>query len=103
MYDFVVEGTTFSGDCVAFGDYGSSNPSHARGIVNEYPQGKAVTVYYMQEDPEVSVLEPGVKGQAWFLPLFGLVFFVVGSVMAVLLPRAMRKRDPPSPMLRRDE
>jgi hypothetical protein len=92
MYDFVVKGTTFSGNRVAFGDYGSSNPSHARGIVNRYPQGKAVTVHHMPGNPEDSVLEPGVQAQAWFLPVFGLIFFVVGCLMAVFLPKAMKKQ-----------
>lgn len=63
MYDFTANGTTFSGDRVAFGDYGSSNPSHARRIVNEYPKGRNVTVHYTQENPEVCVLSPGSKAR----------------------------------------
>ena len=90
MYNFTVGGTTFSGNRVAFGDYDSSNPSHARGIVNRYPQGKAVTVFYSKDKPDVCVLEPGMKGQAWFMPAFGSIFFVVGGLMLVFLPRVMR-------------
>ena len=97
MYEFTVDGATFSGNCVAFGDYGSSNPSHARRIVNKYPKGTAVNVYYMRENPEVCVLEPGLKGQTWFLPAFGLVFFVVGSLIAMFLPRALRKQPATQP------
>ena len=97
MYEFTVDGATFSGNCVAFGDYGSSNPSHARRIVNKYPKGTAVNVYYMRENPEVCVLEPGLKGQTWFLPAFGLVFFVIGSLMAIFLPMAMREHTTTQP------
>ncbi|KKL50012.1 hypothetical protein LCGC14_2309750 [marine sediment metagenome] len=92
LYEFSVEGTTFNGDRVAYGDYGSGNSSHARRIVNRYPKGKSVTVYYMPDNPEECLLESGLKAQSWFLPGFGLLFFTVGSVMAVYLPRAMRKR-----------
>lgn len=90
-YDFDVQGTTYSGDRVAFGDYGSSDASHARRIVNKYPKGKEVTVYYLPKNPEVTVLEPGQKTQVWFLPAIGLVFFLVGVAMAVYLPRTMKK------------
>jgi len=92
MYDFVVNGTTFSGDRIAFGDYGSNNPSHARRIVNKYPEGENVAVYHMPNNPEVCVLEPGVKGQVWLIPAFGLIFFVSGSLMVVYLPRLPRKK-----------
>jgi hypothetical protein len=91
-YTFTVNGTTFSGNRVAFGDYGSSNPSHAQSIVNRYPKGKLVAVYHNPEKPEVCVLESGVQGQVWFLPGIGFVFLVAGSSMAVFLPRAMRKQ-----------
>ena len=93
MYEFAVNGVTFNGDRVAYGDYGSSNPSHARSVVNRYPKNKTVTVYYMPDKPEECLLEPGVKGQSFFLPGFGLVFFIVGSFMAVSMPKAMRKKE----------
>ncbi|MFC1452145.1 DUF3592 domain-containing protein [Verrucomicrobiota bacterium] len=93
LYEFTVAGTTFNGDRVAYGDYGSSSSSHARRIVNRYPKGKSVTVHYMPGNPEQCLLEPGLKGQSWFLPGFGLIFFTVGSLMAVFLPKAIRKQE----------
>ncbi len=91
LYEFTVEGTTFNGNRVAYGDYGASNPSHARRIVNRYPEGKDVTVYYMSGNPEECLLEPGIKGQSFFLPGFGLIFFTIGSLMAVFLPTTIRR------------
>lgn len=93
FYEYRVEGTTFNGDRVSYGDSGSSDPSPARRIVNRYPKGKDVTVYYMPEDPEVCVLEPGVKTQAYFVPGFGLIFLVAGILMAIYLPRSIRKQE----------
>jgi hypothetical protein len=90
-YTYVLEGTTHSGSRVAYGDYGSSDPSHAQGIVNRYPAGKAVTVHYMPGSPDESVLEPGIGGSTWFLPLFGFVFATAGILMFVFLPRMMAK------------
>ena len=80
LYEFSVEETTFNGNRVAYGDYGSNSPSHARRIANRYPKGKSVTVYYMPENPEECLLEPGLKAQAWVLPSLGLIFFAAGSL-----------------------
>ena len=92
LYSFTVNDQTHSGNKVAFGDYGSSDPSHAQNIVNRYFKDKAVSVRYLTTDPDVCVLEPGIRGQAWFLPGFGLVFLVAGTFMAVILPKVMRKQ-----------
>ena len=77
---------------MAFGDYGSGNPSRARKIVKRYPVGFEVTVCYDPKEPETCVLEPGVKGQTWFLPLFGSIFCTVGTIMLWALPKAMRQQ-----------
>ncbi len=95
-YTFDVDGQTRSGNDVAFGDYGSSSSSHAQGIVNRYPEGRVVSVRYLASDPDVSVLEPGIKAQSWFLPGFGVIFLLAGSLMAVFLPRAMKKPETPN-------
>ena len=94
QYYFIVDGTDYVGDEVAYGDFGSSDSSRAHRISNKYPEGKEVTVYYLPEDPYECVLEPGMKAQAWFLPAFGMVFFTVGTAMFIFLPKLMgRSRD----------
>lgn len=90
-YEYDVDGTTHSGDSVDFGDYGSSNSSHAQGIVDRYPEGKEVVVYYMPENPDVCVLEPGLKLHVWFAPAGGLVFLVAGLLMAMAVPMLTKK------------
>jgi hypothetical protein len=91
LYEYSLDKNIYHGSRVAYGDYSSSDPGHAQGIVNRYPPVSTVHVYYMPNDPSVSLLEPGVKAQAWFLPVFGLVFFCVGNLLALLLPRLLRK------------
>ena len=63
-YEFSIEGITFNGNRVAYGDYDSNSPSHATRIANRYPKGKSVTVYYMPENPEECLLEPGLHAQS---------------------------------------
>jgi len=95
VYEYTVDGVAYNGDRVGYGDYGSSSPSHARGIVNRYPKGKAVTVHYMPGDPEECVLEPGLHGQGWLLPGIGLAFFAAGTMAAIGLPKLMKALERP--------
>jgi len=95
LYEFTVDGTTFQGNRVAYGDHGTSDISHARSIVNDYPVGKELTVHYMPENPEECVLEPGVQPQAWLFPAFGLIFLIAGSLAWMFMPRMLRNVDEP--------
>ena len=77
VYEFNVNNTTYSGDRIAYGDGGTSDPSHAQEIVIRYPQDKNVTVYYMPNNPKECLLEVGVKGQAFIKPGIGLVCLII--------------------------
>ena len=61
--------------------------------MNRYPAGANVLVHHMPSDPSVSLLEPGVKPQAWFVPGLGLVFVCVGILLLFLSPRLLPKTD----------
>ena len=93
LYAYEIEGVQQLANRVAFGDFGSSDPGRAQRIVNRYPEGSAVTVHYDPDEPSRAVLEPGVHGSTWMLPGFGALFFTAGLLMAIFLPRAIRKSD----------
>ncbi len=92
LYEFTVDGVVYNGNKVTYGSYGSSNPSHARRILNRYPKGVDVTVHYQPGDPETCVLEPGRSPATWFLPVFGAIFLGAGMLMAVFIPRLFRRK-----------
>lgn len=94
LYSYSLDGSNFSGDRIAYGDYGSSDPSHAQGIINRYPVGTKVTVHYMPSNPEECLLEPGIAPQALVLPGLGILFFVAGATMAVALPKVFARVYP---------
>jgi hypothetical protein len=82
FYEYSVKSNKYSSDKISFGDYSSSNQSHAQNIVNRYPRGKDVKVYYNPEDPQLAVLEPGVSW-ATYTPLGAGVFFIlIGGAFA---------------------
>lgn len=89
-YRFTVDSRSFLGHRWTFGDYGSSNWSHAGDIATKYPPGSSVVVRYDPDDPEESVIDPGIKLHTWFLPGAGLIFLLPGLLMAIFLPRAFR-------------
>lgn len=83
-YEFTVADRLLSGNLVKFGETSSSNSSHARRIVNRYPVGSEVRVFYDPNDPYLSVLEPGVHASTYFMPGFGLIFALFGSGFMII-------------------
>ena len=78
-FQYLVDGHKYNSSRIAFGtgDTGGSE-KWARKIVNRYPTGKTVTVYYNPQDPQYGVLESGVTWRSIIFLLAGIVFFVVG-------------------------
>jgi len=78
-YDYIVDDVAYVNGDVQFGAVSSSDPSSARRLLQRYPVGKVVTVYYNPAQPQQAVLEPGIAGVTWILPGIGLLFAVVGT------------------------
>ncbi|MCD4779321.1 MAG: DUF3592 domain-containing protein [Candidatus Omnitrophica bacterium] len=82
-YDYQIKGETYSANKVSFGEYSSSDIGHARKIVNKYPVGKVVNVYYNPDDLYIAVLEPGIFWSSYIVFVLGLIFFSVGFFGAI--------------------
>ncbi len=79
-FRYVIDAQQYSSDTVSFGQYGSSSQRRARKIVDKYPRGTAVLVYYDPEDIHTAVLEPGITGGSIFFLAIGLLFSFIGLV-----------------------
>lgn len=91
-YQYEVNEKKRHGDRVDFNSSGmsSSRRVYMQEIVRKYPSGKKVTISYDPTDPNVCVLEPGVKLGAAFL--IGLVCVGIGGLVLVSgLVAAFRK------------
>ena len=77
-YQYQVEGKYYSCNRIAFGGVSGGKRSKAKKVVDRYPSGKKVTVYYNPQDPGVAVLKAGFSWGALFAFLTGLIFFGVG-------------------------
>lgn len=92
LYAYSVDGAEHMGSTVAFGDYGSSDPGHAGGIVSRYPAGSMALVYYDPADPNNSVLEPGATWKSFVGVIAGIVFFAIGILGFVVSLRKVRSK-----------
>ncbi len=94
-YEYTVGERTYLGHRVKADDYGGS-PDRAYGIVNRYPAGSDVTVFYNPDEPDQAVLETGADTMGVYLfGGIGALFAVIGlaslTAAAVLFRR--RNRD----------
>ncbi|OHA46106.1 MAG: hypothetical protein A3A80_00685 [Candidatus Terrybacteria bacterium RIFCSPLOWO2_01_FULL_44_24] len=79
-FEYTVNGRQYVGSRVTFGDYDSSDPAHASGIVMRYPVGESVQVYYDPDEPKTSVLEPGTSWSSFVGLGAGGIFSLIGII-----------------------
>lgn len=78
-YHYRIGDTQYVGNRIAFGGLVSTSfRSWAQGVVERYRNQKAVHVRFCPDDPDLSVLEPGVHWSGWMIPLVSAGFFGFG-------------------------
>lgn len=90
-YTYTVDDEEYIGDRLRFGEMNSNKRRDANAKAKTFAAGKKIKVFYDPEEPQESVLEPGIHGSSWFLPIFGAVFFTVGTLLSIFLPRMFRR------------
>ena len=77
-YSYDIDGYEYSGHRRSFSDFSSSNRRRAEKIVARYAPGTNMPVYYRPDDPEESVLEPGINLVSVLFLLLPAIFLVIG-------------------------
>lgn len=90
-YAYTVKGGSFTSGRVRFGSINTGNRVFPAQLVEKYPAGSSVTVYYSASDPSVAVFEPGVQTAGLLVSGIGLIFGGVG-VAAIFLPTSRYER-----------
>jgi hypothetical protein len=90
-YAYQVAGRHYDGHRLAFGGLAAS-AARARAILDRFPPGRKVPVFYAPGDPQLAVLEPGIHGGTWVCFGVGLVFVLAGVMMRQLFS-GMRRPD----------
>jgi Protein of unknown function (DUF3592) len=78
FYEFAVDGARCTSNDINCDKGSHSDPLDAQCIVSRYPAGQVVTVHYSPNDPNTSVLEPGITTKAMTLPGIAVLGFSVG-------------------------
>ena len=83
LFSYEVDGVTYESDCINF-DYGmrTSNISKQQSMVEQYPMGREITVFYDSENPQQSVLEKRVDATFTTI-LVSTVFIAIGIIIAI--------------------
>ena len=80
-YRYQVGDTRYSGERVSYDMAPSPQPGIARAIVERYPAGASVKVFYDPSDPSRAVLEPGGAIAPWVLVGLGAFLAVAGAAL----------------------
>ncbi len=80
VYQYTVEGTTYRGTRLNFNGH-VPTVIRVQRIVDRYPIGQPVTVWYNPVDPSSAVLEPGPANPLALELCLGLVFIAIGILL----------------------
>lgn len=96
QYQYSIGGKSYLSNQVSFGQYGSSDPEHARSIVRRYEKGQKISVYFHPYYTDQSVLEPGVSSSSYMTLAGGIIFFTVGTTVPIFVvfiaPKLQQRR-----------
>jgi len=92
LYRYTVNNTDYESGKVGFHDAMSTDRKYVKGIVERYPKGKEVTVFYHPKKPGLAVLEPGLTVTIGILGpfIFGIAFLCIA--LCKIMPQFMRER-----------
>ncbi len=83
-YEYEVAGRKHFSNVRAFGQFAASSGRWAERILERYPTGASIPVWYCPADPDVAVLEPGILQEAYYLPGAGAAFLLFGLLALFL-------------------
>ena len=90
-YEYYIQKNTYKSKRVYFGSniMTTLKKSKSQDIVDKYPKGREVTVYYDQTNEKISVLETGIKSEIVVGLILGIIFVLIGFL--ILNPEILLK------------
>ncbi len=78
VYSYSVNGKTFKSNRIAFESYSTNLKGEALAVVDKYPLGKTIMVYYDPANPGSSILEKSASNAAFFVIGIGCLCTFLG-------------------------
>lgn len=82
-YAYAVNGRSYEGQTIKFGENSYSSKRKAQAILDRYPNGQRIAVFYDPTQPDKAVLEPGVSGGSYIVLGIGLLFVFISLLVVV--------------------
>ena len=92
VYQYQVSGQVRNGNHVRFEDNWNGDLAEAREIVDAFPVGRTVAVYYDPDDPRQSALRVGLNGNDLLWPMLLLPFNLFTAWLWIIVGRAGYRR-----------
>jgi hypothetical protein len=91
VFVYEVDGKKRYSNTRRFGLMAGGAQDEAETMKARYPQGKAVTVSYSPDNPNLGVLEPGIDSEAYIVPGIGVaVLLFVLAICVFMIPSMLR-------------
>ena len=94
-YRYQVGSAEYSGSRLSFGRDHLAVRDAWQKVLDTYPAGKTVDVYYDPKDPSFAILEPGLLGEMALL--YKMDLFFIATFAAALLIALYKFREPANP------
>jgi len=96
-YSYTVKGKSYTSSRRSFNDYGSDIRDQQQNIVDGYPVGKIVKVYFDPDNPQQAILEHRSPVLYYLVFGGGVIFALIGyffifKLPAMLLPPVKKRR-----------
>jgi hypothetical protein len=78
QYEFSVGGQAYQGNRRTFAEMRTSSYRSMQKLLERFPQGGSVTVFYDPDDPSSCVLEPGVGNYLYIVLVFTGIMMLAG-------------------------
>lgn len=83
QYSFEINGLSQVSDKVSFSRSSYGTESEARAVVDKYPAGSSVKVYYNPSNPTETILEAGLTFAATLPLIIGLALLAIATLLAI--------------------
>jgi hypothetical protein len=92
QYRYRVGDTSYSSAQLSFNKYHAAPSAAWQGVLDTYPVGKPVDVFYDPQNPAFAILEPGLNEGLGFA--YHMVLFFIASFAAAFLIALYKIREP---------
>ena len=80
QYHYSVEGKDFTSCRISFKYLSRRTKEAIQEILNRYPLGKKIDVYYNPRRPQMAILEPGTSIKSFIHIMLGVFFIAIGTI-----------------------